>query len=242
MTEGQILEGKEYPWAEANDEITCNFALGDLILNLPRRLTVEGRVHAETMLAASGAIAGYAAQQTLLSDIGGEANLAQHGLQILSSKAGNQYYYGEALNRRLINQGPEDAREKLWSLAAGGAVGAGLAVEALPDLQPMYTHVSRTLGSETEGLPSLAGHRPQMPVRQLLTAVWPLALMCFDGELSAKVVPGRVVAAPRWRPAIAAWAANKFIRDVQSVLAPDKALIVLFESAICASKLRLQLG
>jgi hypothetical protein len=59
---------EEFPWKDdAKNFIGCNFAYGDLMNNLPRFLTVEGRIHAETFVAASGAIAGFAAQQTLLA-------------------------------------------------------------------------------------------------------------------------------------------------------------------------------
>lgn len=53
----------DFPWKGEPDDIACNLALGDLINNLPRRLTVNGRIHAETFITASGAIAGFAAQQ-----------------------------------------------------------------------------------------------------------------------------------------------------------------------------------
>ena len=106
----------------------------------------------------------------------------------------------------------------------------------------MFEHVARTVGSQAEGFPSLSDARPQRPARDLLKAVWPLALQCFNGELSGKVLQDKTPVTPRWRPAIAAIAANRFIRDVQSVLPPGKAVIVLFESAIYASKLKLQLG
>src|SRR5262245_36085963 len=244
MTDSQPAEMRDMPWpVSAPEYAVSNFALGDFINNLPRHLTVEGRVHAETLLAASGAVAGYAAQQTLFAEISSDAAaLQRHGFQILESKAGDQYYYGDVLNARLFAPGPEEAHERLWPLVAGAAVTCGLAPEALPKPEPMFAHVSRVIGSDTEGFPSLAEARPHLPAKELLKLIWPLALQCFNGELSAKVLQPTMAVPHRWRPAIAAIAANTFIRQVRSVLAPDKAVIVVFESAIYASKLKLQLG
>lgn len=244
MTDRRATEMTGMPWPESAPEFAvCNFALGDFINNLPRQLTVEGRIHAETLLAASGAVAGYAAQQALLAEISQDAAaLQRHGLQIVQTKAGDEYYFGDALNARLFAQKPEDAHQRLWPLVAGAAVTCGLAPEALPKLEPMFAHVSRVVGSEAEGFPSLAEARPHLPAKELLKLVWPLALGCFNGELSAKVLEPPMAVPHRWRPAIAAIAANTFIRHVRSVLAPDKAVIVVFESAIYASKPKLQLG
>lgn len=230
------------PWKDAPDAVGCNFAVGDLILNLPRLLTVDGRIHAPTLLAASGAVAGYAAQQTLLSEILNDpAARQQHEVKIVTTKTGGEYYFGGPINERLLNQGMTNAAERLWSLAAGAAVSCGLAMSALPPLDPMFAHVSRVLGSPEEGFPSLPEVRPRVATKELLSMAWPVARMCFNGELSGKVLNPRVIVTQRWRPAITAHAANRFIRDVKDVVPPAKALIALFESAIYASKLKLPL-
>ena len=159
----------DFPWKDAPDVIACNLAFGDLVNDLPRRLTVEGRVHAETLLASIGAV-------------------------------------------------------------------AGLNASELPKLENMFKHVSQTLGGELEGFPSLSEHRPQAPARELLQQFWPLAVMCFNGELSGAVAKSGAVR-QRWRPIIAAYAANTFIRKVQSVLGPAAAIVIVMETAIYTSKL-----
>jgi hypothetical protein len=58
----------DLPWKNAQDAVGCNFALGHLVGNFPRRLTIDGRIHAETYISAVGAIAGYAAQRTLFAE------------------------------------------------------------------------------------------------------------------------------------------------------------------------------
>src|SRR5215470_7347370 len=57
-----------FPWSDDRDSVVaCNLAAGNLANNLPRRLTHDGRIHAETYIAAVGAIAGFAAQCSLLA-------------------------------------------------------------------------------------------------------------------------------------------------------------------------------
>jgi hypothetical protein len=94
-----------------------------------------------------------------------------------------------------------EAGLRLWSVAAGGAIAAGLNASELPKLENMFKHVSQTLGGELEGFPSLSEHRPQAPARELLQQFWPLALMCFNGELSGAVAKSGAVS-QRWRPII----------------------------------------
>jgi hypothetical protein len=66
------------PWKNDVTNYTgCNFAYADLTMHLPRLLTVDGRLHAETFVAASGAIAGFAAQRFACCD--GSSNLYVEG-------------------------------------------------------------------------------------------------------------------------------------------------------------------
>lgn len=235
----RLVPVRSFPWAGEPDGITCNFAVGDLINNLPARLTVDSRVHAETLLTAIGAIAGFAAQRALIASIeetNDEARWAQ--LHMVRSKDGDTYLFGDLLNDTLFPTSDAEADLKLWPLVAGAGIAAGLDPAAVPKPERMFQHVSAVLGGEREGFTSLADVQPQLPAGQVLKLVWPLALMCFNGELSAKAVrSGMPPVAPRWRPVIAAQAAGKFIRDVHAVLAPDKAIIIVMEAAIYASKL-----
>jgi hypothetical protein len=217
----EILVASNFPWKGEPDEIARNLALGDLLNNLTRRLTVNGRVHAETVLASIGAIAGFAAQRALFAAETAEQP-AMRGIHIATTKSGGKYFFGEPLNRARFPSSNADAYLRLWSLAAGGAIAAGLS--------------ESDLGGDLEGLPSLREHRPQAGAQELLKLFWPLATMCFQGELSGAVAKSGAVS-QRWRPVIAAYAANRFIQDARSVLLPAEALIIVMETAIYASKL-----
>jgi hypothetical protein len=232
-----IVMASNFPWEDEPDDIACNFALGDLVNNLQRRLTVDGRIHADTLIASVGAIAGFAAQRALFAQLAesGDQGMKRE-IQIVTTTSGAKYYFGEPLNRALVPASDADAPLKLWSLAAGAAVASGLSASDLPKLEDMFAHVSETLGGEREGLPSLPENRPHMPARELLKLFWPLAMMCFKGELSGAIAKSGEVS-QRWRPVIAAYTANSLMQKVRSVLAPTKALVIVMESAIYASKL-----
>ena len=231
-------DGNEFPWDGQPDYAACNFALGHLIQNLPERLKVEGRIHAETFLTAGAVIAGFAAQRALLARLAetGDADL-QNQIHIVTTENGSKFVFGEPLNQMLLPQSDEDARAKLWSLAAGAAVDAGLAMTDLPKLEDMFASVTSRIGGEQEGMPSVAEeHQPHLPPRDLLKAVWPLATMCFSGRFpGASREYGE--ARTRFWPAIGARAAHAFIGQVKDVLDPHTALTIVMETAIYASKL-----
>jgi hypothetical protein len=228
----------QHPWTGQPDEIACNFALGHLYHNLKLRLTVDERIHAETLVAAAGAVAGFAAQRALFARIAAtrdEATLGQ--LQLVTTASGATYVFGEPLNQSLFGHSNAEAPERLWPHAAGGAVAAGLSPDQLPDLSAMFAHVSRVLGGAHEGLPSVP-QRPHLPARELLKGVWPVARMCFTGSLPGSEASARFgPASRRFWPAIAAHAAGSLIREVGPVLDPRSALVIAMESAIYASKL-----
>jgi hypothetical protein len=228
----------KWPWDGQPDFNACNFALRHLFSNLPARLKTDGVVHAETCLAASGAIAGFAAQRELFARISRENNqsLAQQ-MRAVTTTSGAKYFIGPPLNRALLPTSNAEANQKLWSLAAAGAIVAGLDRPQLPKLEDMFTHVSKAIGGELEGLPSVAKkNHPQMRAGELLKSVWPLALMCFNGRFPR--IPQEFGAASiRFWPAIAAHTASALIRKMQPVVDPGIALRIVMESAIYTSKL-----
>ncbi len=224
----------ELPWKATPDAVACNLALGHLVENLPRRLTIDGRIHAETYISAVGAIAGYAAQRTLFA-----ASPPIMGVNInrVRTKSGEQYWSGNGLNFMLVPKTEAEANRCVWSLALGGAVSAGIQAQQVPPLGAMFKFVASTIGGTDEGKSSVpANHQAQMPARDLLRIVWPVANRCFSGKFpgSSHDFPAAPVA---WWSAVAAQASSRPIQDVKNVLPPEIALTLLMESAIYCSKL-----
>jgi hypothetical protein len=225
-----------YPWALASDGVAADFALADLTNNLPRQLTVDGKLHTATLLAASGAIAGFSAQRALLSQMAPDAVTPANGFHAVTTTSGGMFIYGEPLDYTLLPRSPTDM-DKLWAHVTGAAVTAGLDPTDVPPVAPMFAHVAKTLGSPEEGNCSLADCRYMAPLLGVLQAVWPFALMCFNGRISAQAANAQAVVSQRWRPIIAAVAAGRMIRDAAPKMRPLKALTIVMESAIYASKL-----
>lgn len=232
---GQAVPLSEYSWTgDVASAAACNWALGHLASNLPIMLAKDGHTHAETYVAAAGAIAGFAAQRTLFEN---STPAASQSISAVKTRDGSTYWFGDELNFMLIARTQADAGTRVWSVASGGAHAAGLPVDQIPDVGRMFAHVASSIGGEHEGLPSVAPkHRPLLPGRELLKQVWPIALTCFSGSLpGAKREYG---SAPlKWWSAIAARASARPIIDVKGVLPPALALTILMETAIYASKL-----
>jgi len=227
----------EHPWKGAADGVAANFALADLVNNLPRQVTLNGRVHPESLLAASGAIAGFAAQRAVMAGLSAEDIVdPASGYMIVRTTSGGLFFFGNPLDRALVPQSPSDLH-KLWALAGSGAIAAGLDPDGLPPLEPMFEHVAMSLGGDREGMPSLADCQFQAPAFALLRSAWPLAQMCFNSQISGQALDPPVIISQRWRPVIAALAASKMIQDAAGTVPPLRALRIVMETAIYASRL-----
>jgi hypothetical protein len=224
------------PWAWEKDAAECDAAAANLLDALPRRLTLDGVVHAETCLAAIGAIAGLAAQRALFQQLT-EQDDAVTLKQIRNgrTRTGIEYFSGEPLNRMLVPAAGVKTGG-IWSLVAAGALRVGLPPRQLPDVGEMFAHVARNLAQDGEGRPSISEHQPHMTGRETLQIVWPVAMDCFHGR-SPDAFPHRPTAMRRW-PAIAACVAGELIQRTAPILHPRNGLIIVMESAIYASKIR----
>jgi hypothetical protein len=97
---GGSTSGPAFPWSGDPAVVACNLATGNLANNLQGWLVQNGRVHAETYVAAAGAIAGFTAQCSLLA----AANGFPVQLQVATTKSGKRFFFGEALNGMLLTR------------------------------------------------------------------------------------------------------------------------------------------
>jgi hypothetical protein len=224
------------PWQQEEDGADCDAATANLLTALPRRLTLKGGVHAETCLAAIGAIAGLAAQRALfqqLTEQGDAATIKQ--IRSGRTRTGIEYFSGEALNRMLV-PAPGANTGGIWPLVAAGALRVGMPRRQLPDVDEMFAHVARSLAKDGEGRPSPPNHQPHMSGREMLQIVWPVAMDCFHGR-APDTFPHRPTAIRHW-PAIAGCVAGELIQETAAILHPRIGLTIVMESAIYASKIR----
>jgi hypothetical protein len=235
--------GNSFPWAGQPDEIACNYAFGLLIQNLPSRVMVENKLHTPTLMAAIGAVAGVAAQVSLLSDIEKmKAATDEKKLMEVKLKDGRTLMYGDALNDMLYSaRDPVIARSRVWNMMVTAALSKGMTREQMPNVPDMFKHVSESFGTQKEGRPSTPPNaQPMIPVRELLRLVGPASIAALAGDVrSAGLAVDQPLRANRksW-VAITAQAAANMLLTASKVMPPELCLTIAMESAIYASKLR----
>lgn len=221
-----------FPWDGDPANVACNLAAGNIANNLPRFMTTpDNRLHAETYVAAVGAVAGFAAQRTVFAVHAGAP------LQQATLPNGDKFLFGDLLNNQLFAQTEADAKGRVWPVAASAAVAAGLPMDKVPSTEKMFAHVSTLIASGKEGMPSITPHHhPHATPQQLLKTLWPRVITLFRGDFDDFHRKFGAVPQKWWGP-VAAFGCGKPITDVKRVLAPDIALTILMETAIYASKI-----
>lgn len=234
--------GNPFPWAGQADETACNYAFGNLVRNLPPRVAINGKIHTPTLLAAMGAVAGVAAQVSLLSDVEKMASAtADKKIAEVTLKADSRIFlYGDALNEMLYSKNdPALARSRVWNMMVAAALSKGLDRKDLPNVPAMFRHVSASFGTPQEGRPSVeAKYQPVASVRDLLILAGPVAFAALAGEIGSSITAAAGMANRKSWVAITAQAAANMILKSAGVMPPAQCLTVAMESAIYASKMR----
>lgn len=177
-------------------------------------------IHLESLFCALGALAGRACQESVRARALAEGKPADALFETVTAADGRTYYFGDALNQPLA----ED-RVSLWSLVAGAAAHDG--ARQLPDLNDIFAHNARVLGSEQFGLPRLP---PEHPVQgrpiDYATKLWP----------SVKPVIAELAGEPRMWPVSIGLAIQELMAQTRGNLAPEIVARIVMESAIPVSK------
>jgi hypothetical protein len=186
-------------------------------------LTDERGVHAETLLATLGALAGYACQFSARLQASKAPAGTDSGLMRVQTKDGRTFYFGDALNKPLA-----ESKYSVWSLAAAAAQDAGC--NPLPDLHEMFKHVAESLGSPAFGVPRLPANSSLVrPPEQMLRQLWK--------PLVAEIAP--MCPDPQEWPILFGLAIQHGIGAARSALDPRVSLGIAMESAIAMSKVDL---
>jgi hypothetical protein len=236
-----INTGNPFPWAGQPDETACNYAFGLLLRNLPTRITLEGKIHAPTLMAAAGAVAGVCAQISLLADADKIQKARAEGrIQEIKLKADNRrFLHGDALNEMLYSvRDPVLARSRVWNMMVSAALQRGLDRNAMPNVPNMFKHVSESYGTPREGRPSVEEKlQPVASVRDLLGLVGPVSFAALAGEIDPTITTSSGRANRKSWVAISAQAAANMLLNTSRILPPAAALTIAMESAIYASKM-----
>lgn len=247
------VQSVRLPWKDTDDEIVINLAIGSLRDSMTQWLTSERGVHAETLLVSIGAIAGFAAQCAVNErirkrDIPGAAKdmpdaelgklMHERGLAVqVTAKSGEHYYFGDLINGYMVWQ-KTTVDAPLFALLASAAFEAGVKAEELPNLTPMFSHASKTIGTPDYGVLHPPGNlAPQLTPRQALDRFWPrvkfiLARTDGQGIEFAK----RCSVRPEYWPLVTALVARQMLQWSKGAIDLRVGLALIMESAIVMSK------
>ncbi|HEY9792569.1 MAG TPA: hypothetical protein V6D22_19365 [Candidatus Obscuribacterales bacterium] len=188
----------------------------------------DGRgVHAETILNAVGALAGFAAQQAVWKVlIEPERRNPGDYLVMVQTKSDERFYFGESIN--LVLTYDQGKRLSFWYFVLGAVGNAD--PESL-DLTDIFRNTAATVGSELFALPRLPDkHLPHELPRKALQRQWQHIQPLLEKAGGSPI---------QW-PALLGVVASILIRQTASVLEPATAARILMESAIPMSKVNPQ--
>lgn len=196
----------------------------ELVQRLLQGMGNERGVHAESLLCTLGALAGDACQVSLRSEALSRGDSANAAFHVVLDAQGRRYFFGDALNQRLI-----EGHHSVWNVATSGLRKAGL--QALPDLTPVFSHVAASVGTPAFGISRwLQGHQAGEPPIRYVKTLWPTVM-----PLLRQFTP-----APAEWPLLFGFALQEALRLSREVLPPELALQIVMESAVPMSKVDLQ--
>jgi hypothetical protein len=232
-----------YPWA-GESFITGNLAVGNVRANLLAKFTLGGRVHADTLLFATGALAGFAAQNAVWKDRAAAGLGAPEGTApgndfvSMSFKNGDRLYFGDHLNAYIVKQPNHDKPLPIWALVAGRATTLGLAAADLPSLNDMFSHAAKTAGSDAFGVPRVSeDHRPHLSLVQALAIGWPFVRDILSWPLPEKIQAREAPLRPQYWPIVLSVVAGDYMVQAKAVVDARTAVTLVMEGAISGSKM-----
>jgi len=194
----------------------------EIVVTLQEAMNSDKGVHAESLLALLGSLAGFSCVISVLID-GAQGKLPQMPNAVVSvgTKDGRTFYFGEAINARLYTD-----QHSVWALAAGMAQHLG--ATRLVDVHEIAGHVSETVGSPQFGVPRLPpGHPLGKTPAEFVREAWPAL-----SERRNYFCPE-----PREWPIIFGLAAQQVMEMAKDVLDPEIALTIVMECAVPMSKI-----
>jgi hypothetical protein len=124
-------------------------------------------VHIESLLTALGALAGYSCQANLRSQATAKGMPETAPFQVVETKDGKRYYFGDPLNNALAG-----SQHSVWGLVGGAAQHAG--AKEFPDINEIFQNTTSVIGTEQFGIPRLPdNHKPADTPLNYLKALWP---------------------------------------------------------------------
>lgn len=211
--------------AKTDPMVPLNITVEDILTNILAAAKDARGVNVETLLGLIGSLAGYSchvAARCRLAQMKPD-ELDQHDYLELGTKAGTTVYFGNLINRPLV-----EADSSIWQILVRNAQHLG--ATQLPDVNEIFKYVTGTGGTPEFGIPRMPEGHPMadLPIN-FVTHVWPK----YAPLLSRYSVP-----VSQW-PVVWAATAARAMQMAKDVTPPDVCVTILMEHAVPASKLPL---
>ena len=189
---------------------------------LMRELRDDRGLHCETLLTATGALAGYAIQQSLWETMIKPGKMAiTQVFRVTETGAGEAFFYGEVIDNMLVSIDPK--HQSLWRAISPAAVAEG--GEHLPEVASILRHCDATMGTAQFGLPRLPDdHLPAMAPRIALNRLWQTARLLL------------ALSDPAIWPQHMAQVTHRIMHAMRDAIASDLALKIVMEAAVPMSR------
>jgi hypothetical protein len=235
-------------WGPEGDAV-ARFAANNVEAYLFDDLNGPRGIHAETLLATIGALAGFSAQYAIWQTVVKTGQLPEHGglnkeagaFVVAETEGGEKFYFGDLLNSFLVPQEGDNARfgpdgeRTLWAAVAGAVAKCRRKPMSRDEIGEVFKNAAATSGSALFGQPRLPRrHQPHMEPRSALNRAWPKVKLIL-GRCDAPQAVGVPLPPDRW-PTVVALVAAHLILLAKDTLDPALAMRIIFEAAIPMSK------
>lgn len=224
------------PWTSVSAILEATRAINDVRDIIIAKLGEHG-AHPGTLLAATGAIAGFAAQHSVWTNVinTGKGRLARD-LQVVTVDNGHRYFLGGLPFSLLATLGAQSFdHATLTEVLVGAARAAGARDASMPLAEDVLTRSIEAMAPDKEfgKIPAPAGHEPRVLPRAALELVWPGVKRIYSAP-SAPFSNGFPV--ERWT-LLTAVLAHRLIELSKPVIEPNAAATLVLEAAVRMSML-----
>lgn len=226
-----------FPW-QPHSETRGNMAVGNLRESLLKVLANDQGVHVETLMAALGAVHGFASQNAALKRVyetrqSGET-IPENAIALVKTIDDKRFLFGDWINQSMFYTEENDL--SLERIALGTASAMDIAFTDLVNPAELAGQIAETIGTEEFGKSTvLVDHHPHQSAVSLLNDLWQLFIDVMELEAPSDN-PEPALDEAHW-PAIASVVVAQFLEMTKDVLDPRLSVQLLLESAIMTSKL-----
>ncbi len=193
----------------------------DVFVRFIQALKDERGMHIETYITVLAALTGFACQMAIRREIIEKNNLDPETV-FISGKAedGKRYFFGDMLNKPLA-----ESPLSVWNIVASGVQQAG---GELPDLFDIFSHSSKTVGTDQFGV-------PRVPEKHASTADTPQGYIENLWHGTEALLSDYCDSPLEW-PILLATTMQKAIINGKTVIPPTVAGVIAMEVAVAMSK------